>query len=299
MKKWFSAALCLLLMLALLVPAAAAEGPVFKIVPAQTEVKPGDTLTFTVQVESTDTCKSYGLVLTFDPAVFEVVSGECTAQNAALAVFEPTRGFAVMLNDAGSPAGELGSFTLKVKNSAAAGDAVISGESSVKNGAETIASQVVGATVRIAGAAQPGQTEQTQPTQSTQQTDPVPSTEGVQTTEPAGTAPAGDDPVAKAIGIMETNYPDSINIGDLARDVGLARAYFTTLFTEQTGLPPYQYLTRLRIRKACSLLADEPNRPVAQIAELVGMDPRNFSRFFKREMGISPLAYRKSEEHLK
>ena len=195
MKKWFSAALCLLLMLALLVPAAAAEGTVFKIVPAQTEVKPGDTLTFTVQVESTDTCKSYGLVLTFDPAVFEVVSGECTAQNAALAVFEPTRGFAVMLNDAGSPAGELGSFTLKVKNSAAAGDAVISGESSVKNGAETIASQVVGATVRIAGAAQPGQTEQTQPTQSTQQTDPVPSTEGVQTTEPAGTAPAGDDPV--------------------------------------------------------------------------------------------------------
>lgn len=105
----------------------------------------------------------------------------------------------------------------------------------------------------------------------------------------------GDDPVAKAIGLMETNYPEDINIGELAKNVGLARAYFTTLFTEQTGLPPYQYLTKLRIRKACSLLLEDPRRPVAQIAELVGMDPRNFSRFFKREIGVSPLTYRKNE----
>ena len=107
--------------------------------------------------------------------------------------------------------------------------------------------------------------------------------------------PVGDDPVEKAIGLMETNYPENINIGDLAKDVGLARAYFTTIFTQQTGLPPYQYLTQLRIRKACSLLLSEPHRPVAQVAELVGMDPRNFSRFFKREMGVSPLSYRSNE----
>jgi AraC-like DNA-binding protein len=110
-------------------------------------------------------------------------------------------------------------------------------------------------------------------------------------------SPIGDDPITKALGIMETTYPEAINIGELARDVGLARAYFTTLFTEQTGLPPYQYLTRLRIRKACSLLMNNSNCPVAQIAELVGMDPRNFSRFFKREMGVSPLVYRKTKGH--
>lgn len=113
------------------------------------------------------------------------------------------------------------------------------------------------------------------------------------------TSSVGDDLVAKAIGIMETNYPEPLSIGDLARDVGLARTYFTTLFTEQTGLPPYQYLTQLRIRKACSLLTEESGRSVAQVAELVGMDPRNFSRFFKREMGLSPLAYRKSEGHIR
>lgn len=113
----------------------------------------------------------------------------------------------------------------------------------------------------------------------------------------AKTTIIGDNLVEKAIGIMETNYPDPISIGGLAKSVGLARSYFTTLFTEQTGLPPYQYLTRLRIRKACSLLTEDPDCPVAQIAELVGMDPRNFSRFFKREMGLSPLNYRKNEGH--
>lgn len=98
--------------------------------------------------------------------------------------------------------------------------------------------------------------------------------------------------VEKAIGLMETNYPESLNIGSLSKQVGLARAYFTTLFTAQTGLAPYQYLTALRIRKACSLLVDEPDRSVAEIAELVGLDPRNFARFFKKEIGQTPLEYR-------
>lgn len=98
--------------------------------------------------------------------------------------------------------------------------------------------------------------------------------------------------VEKAIGLMETNYPDPLNVGYLARQVGLARAYFSTLFKEQTGLAPYQYLTALRIRKSCCLLVDEPDRSVAEIAELVGLDPRNFARFFKKEMSQTPLEYR-------
>lgn len=99
--------------------------------------------------------------------------------------------------------------------------------------------------------------------------------------------------IEKAIGLMETDYPEPLNIGSLARQVGLARAYFSTLFKEQTGLAPYQYLTALRIRKSCSLLIDEPNRAVSEIAELVGLDPRNFARFFKKEIGQTPLEYRR------
>ena len=202
MRKWLIPILCLLLILAAAVPAAAEEGTVFKIIPSQTEAAPGDTLTFTVKVESSGTCKSYGLVLSFDSAVFEMVSGECTAENAALAVFDQTRGFAVMLNAEGNPSGELGSFTLKVKGSAAAGDTVISGESAVKTGSNTLASNVVAATVRISAPA--GQTQPAQTEQDTQQTEAAKDTEGTQPAESAvQTQPAEAPTVEEPSGNVE------------------------------------------------------------------------------------------------
>lgn len=202
MRKWLISILCLLLILAAAVPAAAEEGTVFKIIPSQTEAAPGDTLTFTVKVESSGTCKSYGLVLSFDSAVFEMVSGECTAENAALAVFDQTRGFAVMLNAEGNPSGELGSFTLKVKGSAAAGDTVISGESAVKTGSNTLASNVVAATVRISAPA--GQTQPAQTEQDTQQTEAEKDTESTQPAESAvQTQPAEAPTVEEQSGNVE------------------------------------------------------------------------------------------------
>ena len=202
MRKWLIPILCLLLILAAAVPAAAEEGTVFKIIPSQTEAAPGDTLTFTVKVESSGTCKSYGLVLSFDSAVFEMVSGECTAENAALAVFDQTRGFAVMLNAEGNPSGELGSFTLKVKGSAAAGDTVISGESAVKTGSNTLASNVVAVTVRISAPA--GQTQPAQTEQDTQQTEAAKDTEGTQPAESAvQTQPAEAPTVEEQSGNVE------------------------------------------------------------------------------------------------
>lgn len=105
------------------------------------------------------------------------------------------------------------------------------------------------------------------------------------------TAVKREDWVKKAIGLMETNYPDPLNVASLAQEVGLERTYFSSLFKEKTGLSPYQYLTSLRIEKACLLLEDNSNS-VAQVAELVGLDPRNFSRLFKKEIGKTPLEYK-------
>ena len=91
---------------------------------------------------------------------------------------------------------------------------------------------------------------------------------------------------------MEANYHESLSVTDLARHVGLARSYFSTLFKEKTGLSPHQYLTQLRLRKACRLLEERPGHSVAHIAELVGLDSRSCARLFKRELGETPLVYR-------
>lgn len=95
--------------------------------------------------------------------------------------------------------------------------------------------------------------------------------------------------VDNAIGIMQTNYPEPLNVSELAQQVGLERTYFSDLFKEKTGLSPHRYLIRLRIQKACQLIAQ--GHSVTHTADLVGMDPHNFGRAFKKEVGCTPRDY--------
>ena len=92
-----------------------------------------------------------------------------------------------------------------------------------------------------------------------------------------------------AIGIMQTHYPDPLSVGSLAEQVGLERTYFSELFKKKTGLSPYQYLTRLRIQKACQLLIQ--GHSVTETSYLAGMEPHNFGRVFKKEVGVAPRSY--------
>lgn len=81
---------------------------------------------------------------------------------------------------------------------------------------------------------------------------------------------------------------------ELATRAGLSVPHFCLLFRRQTGYAPIDFLIRQRIRQACHLL-DTTGAPVIAIATEVGFeDPYYFSRCFRRIMGCSPRAYRKS-----
>lgn len=99
--------------------------------------------------------------------------------------------------------------------------------------------------------------------------------------------------VQNAIGLLETQYHTPLTVADIAARVGLERAYFSTLFKAETGSTPHAYLTTLRIRKACTLLA-ETDAPIAAVAESVGLDDQNFARLFKKETGKSPGEYKRT-----
>lgn len=61
------------------------------------------------------------------------------------------------------------------------------------------------------------------------------------------------------------------------------------------GVSPMRQLARLRMSRAAELLAFTTDK-LALIAERVGYgDPFSFSVAFKREMGRSPSAFRKTE----
>jgi AraC-like DNA-binding protein len=79
----------------------------------------------------------------------------------------------------------------------------------------------------------------------------------------------------------------------LAEKMGMARAYFSTRFKEEIGMAPHEYLTALRIQKACLLLESGEDHSIEEIAYLVGSDPKNFSRQFKQHTGKTPLEYKR------
>ncbi|MEA4889404.1 MAG: AraC family transcriptional regulator [Clostridiaceae bacterium] len=105
--------------------------------------------------------------------------------------------------------------------------------------------------------------------------------------------------VRQACDFMEMNYARKITVGELAGHIGLDRSYFGLLFRRSTGLPPQQYLLRLRMEKACSLMT-RSRLPVAAIAHAVGYeDPLLFSRMFRQTVGCPPSQYRHLQEQRK
>lgn len=102
------------------------------------------------------------------------------------------------------------------------------------------------------------------------------------------------DWLSRVMGYMESHYNQPITVETLAKEAFLERAYFSTRFKELTGQSPHAYLTSLRIQKACTLL-QQTQCSVSNAAELVGLDPRNFARIFKRETGKTPKNYKSAD----
>ncbi len=103
-------------------------------------------------------------------------------------------------------------------------------------------------------------------------------------------ATAYDDRIERAIGLMEARYHEQLSVDRIAREIGLERSYFSVLFKEKTTVSPHQYLTSLRIRKACDLMERE-NCSITEAAIATGIEPCNFARIFKRVTGETPSEY--------
>lgn len=103
--------------------------------------------------------------------------------------------------------------------------------------------------------------------------------------------PPRDDYVSRAVNFIQTNYPDSIQIADIAADLGLSRNYFCRIFKQQMGLSPQEYLVSYRLTVAAGLLLEQ-NLSQKEAALQVGYpDVCAFSRMFKRKYGVAPGVY--------
>jgi len=87
------------------------------------------------------------------------------------------------------------------------------------------------------------------------------------------------------------NYQDA-SLEEAAVRVSLSPAYLSRLLREKSGIGFGEELQRVRMEKACELIADGRNK-MYDIAGLVGYDnPKSFSRAFKANIGVTPMEYR-------
>ncbi len=106
------------------------------------------------------------------------------------------------------------------------------------------------------------------------------------------------DIVSLALDYIENNYFRPLDISEIASQLGLSRAHFTTVFTKKVGEAPYNYLTKIRIKHAKQYLSSS-TLSITEIAYSVGFSSiERFSEQFKKQVMLSPLAYRKSSSIL-
>ena len=98
--------------------------------------------------------------------------------------------------------------------------------------------------------------------------------------------------VVEALEAIRQNYMALYGVEELSEQLGVTKSHLVRAFKQALGVPPGKYLTNVRIEAVKTLLlTDEYN--LEMIAGLTGFSGANYlCRVFKREVGLSPAAWR-------
>jgi AraC family transcriptional regulator len=98
----------------------------------------------------------------------------------------------------------------------------------------------------------------------------------------------------RVIQYVEANLDNDITVADLAEAACFSLYHFARAFHLATGRPPHAYISERRLDRAKHLLAysDEALVDISLICRFSGQ--ANFSKAFKRAMGVSPGRYRQA-----
>jgi AraC-like DNA-binding protein len=93
--------------------------------------------------------------------------------------------------------------------------------------------------------------------------------------------------------LIDRDFLSLKSIAEAAARCGLSDAYASRLFQRFDHITPYQYLIRHKMKHAADLLSHGEMR-VTEVADCVGFEDRyQFSRAFKRVLGICPAHFRR------
>jgi AraC-like DNA-binding protein len=101
------------------------------------------------------------------------------------------------------------------------------------------------------------------------------------------------DWLSRATARLQVSISGSVDYRALSADFGMSYETFRKRFAKEAGVSPGRYVKQLRMRLACELLLRR-SAPVKEIGlELGFCDEFHFSRQFKKNVGMTPTAFRK------
>ena len=84
-----------------------------------------------------------------------------------------------------------------------------------------------------------------------------------------------------------------MDIASIAGAVDVHPVHLARVFRRHHDCSPGEFLRRVRIQRACRLLAESPESLSAIAYETGYADQSHFTRHFKRAVGVPPGAYRR------
>ena len=102
--------------------------------------------------------------------------------------------------------------------------------------------------------------------------------------------------INKAIDYIEANYGRPLTLDELAGEASFSRFHFHRIFQGVAGETPFQFIQRIRLEKAATLIIYNPRDSISNIALKCGFsDISVFSRNFKNQFGMSASQYRREK----
>jgi len=108
----------------------------------------------------------------------------------------------------------------------------------------------------------------------------------------AAAPPVAPAPWPEIRRFIDEHHAQRLTLAGLARRFALSSQHLCEGFHRWFGVPPIEYLIRLRLDRARVLLSDRNRRVAAVAAEVGWHDVPHFCRLFRRRCGITPGSLR-------
>jgi signal transduction histidine kinase/DNA-binding LacI/PurR family transcriptional regulator/AraC-like DNA-binding protein/ActR/RegA family two-component response regulator len=101
--------------------------------------------------------------------------------------------------------------------------------------------------------------------------------------------------VRKVMAYIHEHYAEPVSRAEMAAYANLSERHLNRCFRLETGVTPLTYLNRYRIDQA-KVLLEKGDKSIAEVALATGFSDSSYlARVFRREVGLSPAAYRRGE----